>query len=443
VSRAVTHWTESGATTTVPEAATVSALVPLPAGGYSTVVATPRGTGSWSLSGLAPGPVLLRIETSGGTDYVETSATAVDVGRDQGGRPFSGYADPPVDMTFGLSGLDPWDVYQDQLQLFSWETAWWDLFPPFEAAGGEEALDVLYTWYGPSLEAGDTFDATQCRSAAVGDFTAIASVAAGRATIATAAPASVAIAMEPLTPNRTVDVDWRVTEFEALGPSMGTGQTAYPMPHLLLVAAIPAPLVQPSPVGNASSIDYLDLLGPQGAADLTATLGYAAPMGAAYREFLYVGYRVALERTAPGASSPRTIHAAVYQQLAAVPATIAPILGPVAPWIDGRDALDDLTGVGTTPLLAWSAPSLGEATHTEVEIREIYADAGASRSRTVATLQTAGTEIEVPPGVLEAGRAYVAIFRVVWSPDDEPETAPFRAGLPRAQAETVSGVFEP
>jgi hypothetical protein len=37
----------------------------------------------------------------------------------------------------------------------------------------------------------------------------------------------------------------------------------------------------------------------------------------------------------------------------------------------------------------------------------------------------------------------VAVFRAVWSPDDEPEGAPFRSGLPRAVAESVSGVFQP
>ena len=446
VSRAVTYWAESGATTTVPEQATVSALVPLPAGGYSTVAATAIGTGAWSFSDLAPGPVLLRIETPGRTDFVETSATAVDIGRDMGGRPDPGSGDPPVDMTFGLSGLDPWDVDRDQLQLFSWQTRWWDLFPPFEPVGGEEAVDVFYTWYGPPLATGDVVHAVQSRSAAlVGDFQPISSVAAGSATISTAAPASVAIAMEPLAANRAIDLDWRATEFEALGASMGTGQTAYAMPHILLVAAIPAPLALPSPVVNAASIDYLDLVGPEGSADLAATLDYAAHMGAAYREFLYVSFHAGLARTAPGASSARTIYAALYQQqdLATVPATLAPMVGPVAPQIAGLDALGDLAGVGTTPLLKWSLPSLGEATHYEVDIWEVYANGTMTARRPVASFLTTGRKIEVPTGVLEVGKAYVAVFRAVWSPDDEPEGAPFRSGLPRAVAETLSGVLQP
>ena len=64
-----------------------------------------------------------------------------------------------------------------------------------------------------------------------------------------------------------------------------------------------------------------------------------------------------------------------------VPASpMVPRLSPArAPTLNGQDAFGNLTGVGLTPRLAWSAPAAGQPTHYLVRVFELYVDGSATR----------------------------------------------------------------
>src|SRR5262249_34308054 len=72
--------------------------------------------------------------------------------------------------------------------------------------------------------------------------------------------------------------------------------------------------------------------------------------------------------------------------------------------IAGHAATTDLTGVGTSPVIAWSARAVGTPPRSLVTI---YAFEVTGR-HLAASIATAGTSVTVPPGLLQAGMTYAA-----------------------------------
>src|SRR5690606_15472856 len=69
-----------------------------------------------------------------------------------------------------------------------------------------------------------------------------------------------------------------------------------------------------------------------------------------------------------------------------------------------------LTEVGTTPVLSFAAPSLGDPDYYEIEIVDttdlVTATGDLSRNRLVARITTRSTEVRVPAAVLRPARWY-------------------------------------
>lgn len=97
-------------------------------------------------------------------------------------------------------------------------------------------------------------------------------------------------------------------------------------------------------------------------------------------------------------------------------ATIEPIVGPpLAVTVAGVALAPGATaaGVGSTPTIAWAAPSLGEPDRYLVQLRtvtDVVDEAGVlrSRRRVVAVFEQTGTSLTVPAGLLQAGHWYTA-----------------------------------
>jgi len=82
-----------------------------------------------------------------------------------------------------------------------------------------------------------------------------------------------------------------------------------------------------------------------------------------------------------------------------------PQLGlPRAPQGNGLDAFTRQDGVGLTPTLSWEAPVPGPADGCTVQLVRLDG-VGTPPWTYVAAIDTAETSIELPPGILEAGKA--------------------------------------
>jgi hypothetical protein len=109
---------------------------------------------------------------------------------------------------------------------------------------------------------------------------------------------------------------------------------------------------------------------------------------------------------------------------------VRPIVGAVvSPTIDGQDATQDLSGIGSTPLLSWSAPVLGRATAYRVALYVAPPPNVLGAPHAIAFLNTTQTSVRVPPGLLRAGSRHVLIFRALASLNATQGYADLPSGL--------------
>ena len=78
-----------------------------------------------------------------------------------------------------------------------------------------------------------------------------------------------------------------------------------------------------------------------------------------------------------------------------------------SPKLNGQDAFTDATGVGATPTLSWSKPTVGSAAFYTVTITHLHLVNSRPRRDVMATLHTAGTSVRIPSDVLQSGESYV------------------------------------
>jgi len=123
---------------------------------------------------------------------------------------------------------------------------------------------------------------------------------------------------------------------------------------------------------------------------------------------------------------------------------VTPLVGVVnGPLINRQDFFANRSGVGSTPAVRWSPPSVGTATYYSVGILELDNSRGDTTLKLIAQLYTQGTSLLVPEGLLNAGQAYVFKIRSVYAPGINFAKAPFKIGPTSAGAVVMSGVMQP
>jgi hypothetical protein len=229
-------------------------------------------------------------------------------------------------------------------------------------------------------------------------------------TTATGTTATTSGAFAPLARSSSVTVDVRGSEFAALFPGAPAGQ---------LGGAVGV-YVQPTDPrqNNAGNLwDVLDLsfntadTGP-------VTMTYGNPRAGWFTTSgAYYGYTRQLTLT--GATQPYMLYVQYFDQqpdgAAIGSAPLRPTLGAVqAPLINGKDLHAAQTGVGTTPLLSWTAPKLGTPSYYQVRIVHLTVDANKrAQGQDVAAFDTRETKLLVPSSLLTAGESYVVVISTV------------------------------
>lgn len=240
------------------------------------------------------------------------------------------------------------------------------------------------------------------------------------------------------------------------------------------VADLVVPTSQPTPV-NFDAAAFRALRGAFGRDTAVATLGVQlsasptpAPLRFAGQDAIILASRFAPEATPPtsidvpvgavpaswgrlvisyfGVDQPRTITdggtpsrfsggITIYEAGEQLPAMFTPRISPVrGAQIAARNFVEDQTGVGTTPTLAWTAPTTGTVTTYRVRISRVAANGSVPESFNILTTNPGVT---LPPGILVAGNAYVFTIDALSFGSSGWFT------LPTLSASVVSGVIRP
>jgi hypothetical protein len=116
---------------------------------------------------------------------------------------------------------------------------------------------------------------------------------------------------------------------------------------------------------------------------------------------------------------------------------LVPVLGaPRDANVNGRRLEFDVTGLGATPTVSWTAPSVGTPAWYRLRWFLVTTTMTAGQAPTV--FWTKATRLEVPPMVLNPGDFYVLELAAVSTGDGRPGSA-----LPLAEGIFVSGVLSP
>jgi len=476
--RILSYWPDSGRTDVVPDNSTVVPVAYAPDGGGGWVVRTgsfgPLGT--FSISGVPPGSYILDVQLSvvGGAagaahQMVVTSAGSVDLGWDILGRADQAYAASATQVTYQVSGLEPWTANTgtpgvgDYLQVTSSNAdafdapvgPWYGLDFPAGATSGTKTGQ----WYTHLVDAakGDVtyFHQLATHSTTVGPTTysyrtAVRSASHSNVTVANGLPVTIPVALGPVAFAGTLQVNWPISQFDAylqqINPS-AAGST-----HQLYVSATPHGLVKPSPLALDGSPQMFLFGAPSAVGDVNlGALPYGqvfADRSTLWKEWRGAEYFACVVRTAPGAASGRTFCGSISRlgeaTAPAPPTPIVPILTPPRnPAINGLDAFQDRSGVGTTPTLSWTAPTVGLPSHYALYIFRLVAAGTGTTWEYTAYLQTGATSVTVPPGILEAGKSYFALLWAEQVPNDDFEAAPFHLSTTITRASAVTAVFSP
>jgi hypothetical protein len=183
-----------------------------------------------------------------------------------------------------------------------------------------------------------------------------------------------------------------------------------------------------------------------GVTDVQIDARESNPYPATWTRFAHATVLFPISMFVPGGMRPLVDAARMHvadrdEVLKAAP--IVPRLGPPrAPQVAGRPAEVPQIGVGLTPTLSWSAPTLGQPTLYQIFVSRIDVGVDATDTSTLASIATDQTSFTVPPGVLERGVWYRFLVYAIAGNDTHVST-PYRTSVPWADASLFSGRFTP
>jgi hypothetical protein len=186
---------------------------------------------------------------------------------------------------------------------------------------------------------------------------------------------------------------------------------------------------------------------PSPSVDFTFTASYGQFLDPGWEELVGVRRTWRASYTAKGATGPATLPLGVESEwpVGQLPASPGPVLSPPrALTLGGVDAFQPLTGVGFTPVIAWTAPVLGSPTRYRVSLALLENTSGVTTLSNVASFEVYSTSLTIPDGLLFGSGEYVATVSAIESPNDVAGSlAPWSGDYPFHLASNVTAIFTP
>ena len=479
-----TWWLDDGTRLTrpapPPAGTVVSALVATGIGYDAYPGSFDAASGQLSIPSVPSVPYLLVVDErpAGGRYYaVQHVASTIDLTEQRAGRPDAVVATRlGTDVTYSLTGLVPWTPgtplveIGDYVGVFGSRVIEYPIgLGDIDLAAGATTANVVAQWGGvnqgtlPDTAAGDVVTLNQMAKstipggqpgAGLSYWSASRFARLGELFIADGIPSTITATLEAAPASGSVAVDVASADFQSYLSELGPGASWTSVD--VYVMAAPHTLEFPAPWAEGVPDVFWMTLPPGTPNTNLGTFSFGRGLDPMWKEFLEVGGGGWVPVLASGASQPAQVSSSVWSVLPLEQATgtLAPRLGPPrAPTLDGLSLSTPRVGVGTTPTIGWTAPSLGSPTSYTVELREVRSTFGGRTGTGIVgyfSLFGAATQsLRLPPGILVPGREYVAVIRArsgPWDVVDAPagrRGASTRAGYPVHNSSTVSAKFSP
>ena len=177
------------------------------------------------------------------------------------------------------------------------------------------------------------------------------------------------------------------------------------------------------------------------------TVAYGNPYPSSWPLFVAYAYEATTNYLAPGATSSYPWPTFVEGWTTSLPSATSPIEPPVgvvqSPLINGANFFSNLKRVGLTPLLEWSAPTVGAGTYYNVQLIQLANIDGYTIPNYIAGFTTQQTSLRVPAGLLATGETYVVEITSYYIPGLNFSKNPYFLGPTEGFAQVLSGMIRP
>lgn len=447
------HYVTPGGDVTMPfdlSALSISALVPPT---FQEIRGT-TGNGSFTIASVPEGDFYLKL----GTEYIDMTADTIDLSFDMLRRADAQPATFSTTLSLDLMNLAPWQA-TDELEMvsagagtvaFNMQTS--------AAAGAPMANDTSLTGFSYDLthadvpglvdgSKGDQLIVAQLstQSDGVRSYDSVSrAFTPAPFTLTNGGSAAETGAFDTVMPASMLTTTWD-------RPAFAAEQVAHGPPSVSLNWSTFAVTALPEAAMHGFYGEGPDVLfyAPGYASDSTAVQAnwpLGDPFPADWTRIVWCRYY--RYRFVPFAGSQAALfaHMFAYRDLATVTAQspLEPIVGEVLnPQINGMDALGTLPALGTSPAISWSPPALGTANRYYVRVQQLVPRSGGPVPQTVAAIETSGTQVVVPPGLLVSGNTYVFEIEARSAPGIDLSATPLMFTLPEGIATLVSSPAMP
>jgi hypothetical protein len=443
---------------------TVEALMPNGIGGFTTYPGS-GSSGSFSVPGVPPGQYILHV----GSTYLVTDANSVDLGTIAGGRAGETPITQSTTVGLNLGNVDPWQA-GDTMEFYAPNANTWgfgaDAFanPALQSGDTAVALPLDLSGIQPANEihgsAGDrAFLAQLSQRVSSTGITyqslsrlfepAAFDLSNGGSYTAANYPTNPADLFTTVTPDSTLNVDYRGTQFSAALASDGNPNQAPPFALLGIES-----MAGTNAYGfYGPSADQLLVTLPTNDDIVTGAMAYPSTLPEAgatgsWGAFADLSFISQVPYTLPGTTIPAHVNngftwVADPAQVEAGP--LDPVLSPpLGLSVNGASFFGDQTGVTTSPTVRWTAPALGTPDYYQVTVYQLHAVGSRTLAQQVATLFTPNTAVLLPGMLAGGGTRYVISVSAVASTGAPPDiTTPLEGRINTFTATVSSGMLTP
>jgi len=429
----------------------VAAVVAAEGGTTREILAIGAPDGSFRIPDVPEAPFDLRFTEAYGTGtlpprIILNAPRKIDLGRVYLGRPDAAtIVASPTELGITATGLSPWQS-GDDLQLFSLGAAAVGSLVPTDGEFPAKDATELAGWRADAsaLQVPNLIDE------ASGDKAYILQLVSGGGGLF----APYRAARKVFAPDPFSLVDGGLAEVQGAFMDMPEKQFAPTIDEKafqeLTLAVNPAAAyagkeiaITVEPGGDRASASVtpnLLTLANASTGGLPPSFTYGNPFPPEWSEVASVGYAYVVTHQAPTGITKQTVDSIGQSgPVSSFSGEIKPALGPPENvTINDQPAGPGLLGIGASPTVKWSAPSIGKAAVYVVTLRRL--DPGGGTTRTIAFFSTTETSLRIPAEYLDFGYYYYLRIRARadWQADK-----PLRGNITSAYSSALTGVISP